>query len=120
VTTLLPDVADPLTQRFWEGLRAGVIVMQRCPACGYVRWPPAAHCPECLLVSDDWRELAPTGELWSYVVYHRALHGAFSAQVPYVVGRVVLDDGPVLTARVDAPRELVTVGARARPRRRDR
>ena len=65
-------------------------MLQRCGRCRYVRWPIAPLCPECLSAESTWSEVRPTGTLWSYVVYHRALSPAFADEVPYAVGLVVL------------------------------
>jgi uncharacterized protein len=111
-TKPLPRTDDPVTAPFWAALREHRLVMPRCEQCGFVRWPPAALCPECLSPRASWAELEVVGDLWSYVVYHRAFHPGFEADLPYAVGRVVLDAGPSLTARVDAPLGQLSVGAR--------
>jgi uncharacterized OB-fold protein len=59
-----------------------------------------------------WREISGRGELWSYAVYHRAFHPGFADDLPYAVGAVQLDDGPRVVARLDAPLDRITVGAR--------
>lgn len=93
-TKPLPDVTDPLTAPFWSAARAGKLVAQKCARCGYLRWPPGPVCNECLQPGGQWTPLSPTGTLYSYAEYHRALDPAFADDIPYTVGLVELDDGP--------------------------
>lgn len=96
----LPDVDDPLTAPFWAATREGVLLVQRCNSCHYLRWPPDPLCTECQTVGGEWVEVRPSGTLWSYAVYHRAMHRAFSDEIPYAVGLVELDDGPRMYGRL--------------------
>jgi len=110
---LLPDVTLPRTAPFWEGLRDGRLVLQRCAACGYVRWPASPRGAECLTVGGEWTEVRATGLVWSYAVYHRAFHPSFRDQVPYIVVAVELDDGPMLIARfADGDGHRPAIGSR--------
>jgi uncharacterized OB-fold protein len=91
-----------------EELAAGVLRLQRCSHCGYVRYPAAPCCPECLSREFEWREDAGLGSVWSYCVYHHAFDKAFEAALPYNVVLVELDAGPRLISNVlgVAPGEL--------------
>jgi uncharacterized OB-fold protein len=90
----LPDIDDPDATPFWSATRKSRLVMQRCPKCGELRWPPAPICPECLAVGGHWTELSGKGTVWSYAVYHRAFHPGFASKVPYTIVLVELDEGP--------------------------
>ena len=48
----------------------------------------------------EWREIRPTGTLWSYAVYHRAMNPRFKDQIPYTVALIELDDGPRMYGRL--------------------
>jgi uncharacterized OB-fold protein len=109
---LLPDADDPLLGPHWRGLRDGRILVQSCQECGYLRWQPASVCPECLTPGGTWREVPPTGTLWSYTVYHRSLHPAFKALVPYAVGLVELEAGPRMIGRLAVEEAELTIGMR--------
>jgi uncharacterized protein len=108
---LLPDVDEALTAPFWAAAREHRLVVQRCDQCGALRWPPLPGCPECLSRRTTWVDVATTGTLWSYAVYHRAL-SAFFPDVPYTVAVVDLDAGPRMTARLVGSRGDVAIGAR--------
>lgn len=110
---LLPDVEEPVAKPYWDAAREHKLVMQHCHQCGHVRWPPRSLCPLCLADAqeDEWREIPPTGSVWSFVVYHRALRPEFADKVPYNVALVKLDAGPVVTSNVVGTNEL-TIGER--------
>ncbi|OLO25827.1 hypothetical protein PZ61_0235955 [Streptomyces sp. MNU77] len=112
----MPDVRDPLTAPFWAGLRERRLLVQRCTECATPRYPAAPVCPSCLTAGGEWSEIPGEGELYSYVVYHRALSPAFAADVPYAVGIVELPDRIQIVSRIDAPPESVSVGVRMRAR----
>jgi uncharacterized OB-fold protein len=102
-----PDVNDPSTAPFWKGTKDGKVVVQACTKCGYLRWPPGPLCNECLSSDSEWKEISPSGTLWSYAVYHRAMNPRFKDQIPYTVALVELDDGPRMYGRlVGAPAKI--------------
>ena len=108
----LPDVSDPAMAPFWEASKRHVLVGQRCAECTHTRFPAYEICPRCWSPDQSWEEVSPEGYLWSFVVYHRALDPTKKDEVPYVVGRVVTDDGPIFNVRLDVPRDEVKVGMR--------
>jgi uncharacterized OB-fold protein len=105
----LPDASDPLMAGFWEASRRHVLVIQRCKHCGEVRFPPLPICSNCWSEDQSWVETEPTGTVYSYVVYHRALAAAFADEVPYAIGRVKVTAGPIFTVRLDVPLDEITV-----------
>lgn len=110
----LPDVTAPGTSGFWEALRRHELVAQRCATCGALRYPATDICPTCWSSDQAWVPIAETAELYSYVIYHRALDPAMKDEVPYVVGRVVTDDGVIFTVRLDVDPDDVRIGMRLR------
>jgi uncharacterized protein len=106
----MPDLSDPLVAPFFAASAEGRLVVQRCPACGYRRWPPGPMCPQCQTIGNDWADVRPTGTLYSYVTYHRALNPAFANEVPYTVGLVELDDGPRMYGRLTGDYKTDRVG----------
>ena len=73
--------------------------MPRCDTCGYLQWPPAPVCSECLGGDFTWVDLAGTGVVWSVARYVRSMSPAHP-DVPYSVALVQLDDGPRMLARL--------------------
>jgi uncharacterized protein len=111
-TKPLPDIDRPLTATFWAALRERRIAVQRCTDCGTTRYPAAPLCPSCLARHSEWVDLSAEGEIWSYVVYRRALSPAFADEVPYAVG-VVIVDGLQFVTKIDGPLDSIRVGGRA-------
>lgn len=107
----LPDLDNPFTAPFWQAARERRLVMPHCPACSHIQWPPRPVCGGCLgeLTADDWREIAQTGTIWSFVVYHRAFHPGFADVVPYNVAFVKLDAGPIFVTNIVDGNDL-TIG----------
>jgi len=104
---MVPNLDDRVAGPFWQAANEQRLVVQRCDACGHLRWPPLSGCPDCLDRSATWVDVAGTGRIWSFAVYHRALHPAFGADVPYVIAVIELDEGPLMTARYTGPAPLV-------------
>lgn len=55
---------------FWEGVREGRLLIQRCAACKQLRHPPAPMCRDCR--SLDWEPLESSGRgtIYSYVRHY--------------------------------------------------
>jgi uncharacterized OB-fold protein len=112
---LLPNTASPLAAPFWQAAREHRFVMQRCAGCGALRWPPKPICPTCLRAgaAEDWTEIADTGEIWSFAVYHRAFHPSLADRLPYNVAYIKLDAGPMFISNVMGANDLA-IGARVK------
>ena len=106
----LPDIDNEHTKPYWEAARRHALRMQRCPACGYVRFPPGKYCPECLDENDEWVLLSGRGKVWSFGIYHHVFHQAFKQEIPYNVALVELDEGPrLVTNIVGVPNESIAI-----------
>jgi uncharacterized OB-fold protein len=92
---------------------AETIRFQQCVACGFVRYPRATFCPECLSPEAVKRAVSGLGTIWSFAIYHHCYDEAFADALPYVVALVELDEGPrLIGALIETPTEGVTVGRR--------
>jgi len=111
VSSLSP-LGDPLAGPYFQAAGQGRLVVQRCNACGALRWPPLAGCPDCRNRDTTWVDVAPTGTIWSFVVYHRAFQPELVGQVPYTVAMIELDDGPYMIGRLIHGEKPPTVGDR--------
>jgi uncharacterized OB-fold protein len=82
------------TKPFWDGCSDHELRFQKCTECGHVRWPPSIICPLCYSNQTKWIRASGKGKVFSFVVYHKAYHPAFEADLPYVVAIVELEEGP--------------------------
>lgn len=102
-----------LTRPFWAGGLVGELRLQRCAACGHLRYPISIICPRCLSRDAAWEAVSGLGTVLTYTIFERAYHEAWKDEVPYVVALVELDEGPVfLTNIVRVPPQEVRVGQR--------
>lgn len=100
--TTQPLVAErsPAEEPYWQALQEGRLVFQRCQACRLALLPARENCPSCLGTALGWETASGSGELVSWVVYHRAYHPAFADLVPYNVAIVELAEGPRLISGI--------------------
>ena len=111
-TRILPTIDDG-NRPFWDGCRAGVLVLQRCGDCGHLRYPISPVCPQCISVEATWVETDSAGEIYSFGVFRHAYNDAWRDRVPYAVALVKLDAGPTLISNiVNVELKKVHVGQR--------
>ena len=107
-----------INRPFWEGCRAGKLMLQRCGevGCGRFVFYPRVCCPYCGGGRLDWQQASGEGRLQSWAVIHRPGHAAFAAEVPYVFAAVALAEGPLMYGRVLAPPDApsLAIGAALR------
>ena len=105
----LPVPSD-ISRPFWEGLREGLLRVQRCRDCGRQVFYPRSFCTHCLSESLDWVTVSGRAKLYSFTVVRRAMNPAFQEDVPYVYAIVELEEGPRVTANVvNCPLEALRV-----------
>lgn len=113
----MTDYAKPLptlndeNRPFWEACRAGRLSLQRCAQCAHFRYPISPFCPNCLAGDFDWTPVSGRGSVFSFIVFHRAYHPGFQADLPYNVALVQLEEGPRMYSNiVGTPNDRVRVG----------
>ena len=88
----LPDPDWPVARPFWEGCRAGRLLIPRCRACGRWVWYPAAACPGCGGGDHVWTPVSGRGRLFTWVTVHRAFLPGYEGRVPFVTALVELEE----------------------------
>jgi uncharacterized OB-fold protein len=88
----VPTTTDHDTGGFFAAANEGKLALRTCTDCGLVLHLPKAYCHGCGGWNTEWREVRPTGTLWSYTTTERELRSGFPA--PYTVVVVALDDAP--------------------------
>ena len=106
----LPRV-DEESKGFWEACRRHELVIQRCRACGTLRYYPRALCPECLSDDTQWVRCTGRGTVYTFTVTYQNQAPGFREDLPYVLAYVALEEGPqVLTNVVGCPPDAVKIG----------
>ena len=108
----VPEV-DATLAPFFAAANEARLVVQRCTACGTLRFPPRELCSACLSTKASWAEVSGRGAVFSFNVMHQIYHPAFAAEVPYAVVVVQLAEGPKLISNVvDCPIDEIRIGMR--------
>lgn len=88
------------------------LIGNRCIACGAKFFPPRQVCTECRGTQFEPYPFNGKGELYSYTTLRQAPLG-FENQVPYSVGMIKLDEGPMVEAQLtDVNPEDLEIGMR--------
>ena len=99
----------PDNEAFWEGVKRGELVFQRCKGCGSWCHPPRPMCPNCRSTEKEWSPSTGKGTVHSWVTYQESPHPGFKA--PYAVVLVELEEGVrVVSNLVDVQLEEIVVG----------
>ncbi|MFJ6832757.1 bifunctional MaoC family dehydratase N-terminal/OB-fold nucleic acid binding domain-containing protein [Streptomyces sp. NPDC091209] len=94
---------------FWEGVERHRLLIQRCTACGALRFPWLPGCGAC--GCPDWDTVESRGEgiVYSYVVMHHPPFPAFGP--PYAVALIELAEGVRIVSNVvGVPHDEVRIG----------
>ncbi|MFD4319770.1 bifunctional MaoC family dehydratase N-terminal/OB-fold nucleic acid binding domain-containing protein [Streptomyces sp. NPDC058548] len=95
--------------RFWEGVAAHRLLIQRCGDCAALRLPWLPGCADCGSPEWDTVEASGAGTVYSYVVMHHPSFPAFDP--PYAVGLVELAEGVRMISNVvGVPYDKVRIG----------
>ena len=76
---------------FFKHCAAHDFHLQKCSACGLLRYPPTTACPWCASPKSEWAKVEAKGAVHSYTEVHHAIQPAFKAHTPYLILLVDLD-----------------------------
>ena len=118
--TRQPTLPPAARSRIALGLTAaaalGRFELQQCRDCGTVQYPPREACQKCLSIRLDWKPQSSAGELLADTVLHHSNDLFFRERLPWRLGLVKLDCGPMVVAhlheRVAQAPGKVTVAAK--------
>lgn len=93
-------VPDPESTPFWNGMREGKLMLQRCASSGTYLFPPVTFCPGSL-ETPEWVEASGKGTIFSWIVVrHPVPRDLYADDVPYMVAIVALDEGCRMTGNI--------------------
>lgn len=81
---------------FWDGVRRGKLLVQRCVKCGELRHPPMPICPDCRSFEWEAVEMSGRGKVYSFVLHRYPRIPPFPS--PHPVALIELAEGPRLVS----------------------
>jgi len=93
-------VPDEFSAPFFDGARAGKLMLHHCSACDAWSFPVRERCPHCFAASLSWRQASGRGSLYTFTIMHQVMNPGFASAVPYNVAQVDLDEGVRMTSNV--------------------
>ncbi|MFM9938544.1 MAG: Zn-ribbon domain-containing OB-fold protein [Hyphomicrobiaceae bacterium] len=87
----------PETQHFWDGAKAGDLLLQSCNDCSKTYFPPRPFCPKCGSRSVKTVKASGKAKLHSFVIHHRPAPGF---DPPYAIAVVELAEGPRMMTNI--------------------
>jgi len=91
-----PIIEDPFTLYFWEGTKAGQLLIMRCQSCGYWVHLPKPVCRNCQSMDVAPEPVSGKGTVYSFTETHKAFHPYFVDKVPYLIAVIELAEQPHL------------------------
>jgi uncharacterized OB-fold protein len=101
----------PDSKPYWEGLREGRLLIQKCGRCGKLRHYPRPVCDACFAMEVEWIEASGRGTVHSWTQTHHAFLPKFAADLPYVLVTVDLEEGVRMIARLRHGSDTIEIGA---------
>jgi NAD(P)-dependent dehydrogenase (short-subunit alcohol dehydrogenase family)/uncharacterized OB-fold protein len=102
--TRLPLLPQGQRSRTAHGLTAaaaeGRFALQVCEPCAHVLYPPRDACPRCLSARLTFKDVNPDGRLIAETTVRVSTDPYFRERMPWRVGTVQLDAGPVIVAHL--------------------
>lgn len=85
--------ADPVTQPYWDSLKAHAMQIQRCNDTGKFFFYPRGLSPFTLSGNISWEPVSGKGTLYAYTIVQLNRAPGFADELPYVVALIELDEG---------------------------
>jgi hypothetical protein len=86
-------VANDVTKPFWDGVKEGRLLVQRCTECERFQFPPDVSCGSCSSTTLSFEAVSGRGTVFSFTeTVSGARHPYFQSISPYLVGMVQLDE----------------------------
>jgi uncharacterized OB-fold protein len=106
----------PVSQPFWDGLRAREVRIQHCTSCGHYVFYPRSNCSFCLSTNLEWETVSGHGTVYTYTIARRPTAPPFADEVPQKLAVVELEEGPRLTTTlVSVAPEDIRIGMAVKP-----
>ncbi|PYN94795.1 MAG: hypothetical protein DMD91_26955 [Candidatus Rokuibacteriota bacterium] len=96
----IPQPITPEAKPYWDGLKAGKLILPRCETCGQAFFYPRVLCPRCQSRSITWFQASGKGKLHAFGIAHQSFNRAFKVPPPFVLAMIELAEGPRLLSNL--------------------
>ena len=104
--------AGALDRHFFEAAARGLLLVQRCSACGHRQFYPRQLCTACA-GEPVWESASERGAVHTFTIVRQNAMPPFKELLPYAVAMIELDEGVRMMGNVtDCPVEHVKIGLR--------
>ena len=86
--------ANALTKPFWDACNEKRLVLQNCPACSRLHYPPTQKCAQCGSDKLVWKEVQGKGHIDVYFVIRDSRIKGFQSAQPVNFAVITLDEDP--------------------------
>lgn len=93
-------VAQPESDRYWEGVRNEELWLQRDTGTGQYQFYPRGINTISPGDSLEWVRASGNATLFTFAIVHAPPHPAFAQDVPYITAIVELEEGPKMPANL--------------------
>ncbi len=87
-------VPNEFDKPFYDACNEERLVLQHCPNCNRLQFPPRGMCANCYNNALEWREVTGRGHIQSHVVVHDSPVSTLIPDQPFNVALISLDDEP--------------------------
>lgn len=100
------EFPDAPSRRFYEELLQRRLSTTKCRACGSLRFPPRAWCPDCMSTDLEWVPLSGRGRLAAFSTQETAIR----FRAPDVIGLVDLEEGVRVLSHIAGSYDELRIG----------
>ena len=104
---------EPAIFRVKSGPESDILVGSKCQKCHRVFFPPRVWCAACVEPTCEELELSREGMLLSFALVNRAQTYCV-IEAPYVLGEVLLPEGPHIYTSISAQSDITPEGVKVR------
>jgi uncharacterized OB-fold protein len=102
---------DEENRPWWEAIKRHELYVQKCRACGNLRYYPRVQCTSCLSPQTEWVRCSGRGKVYTFTATFQNQAPGFRESLPYIMAYVELDEGlKMLTNLVECRPEEVKIG----------
>jgi uncharacterized OB-fold protein len=99
IPRLRPQVTRD-SKPYWDGLKEGRLMIQKCADCGALRHYPRPVCDKCYSMNVGWHEASGKATVHSWTVSHHAFHPSFKKDLPQIFVTADLEEGVRVNAQL--------------------